>query len=105
MTKAKLHPLFNEISGTLGGFVFKISKKGEAIIAQRPRKSKTGFSEAQKRQQQRFKEAAAYARAVLADPNIRAHYEEQALRLKKQPYPLAVSDYFKGINLLENMSS
>ena len=39
------------------------------------------------------------------DPAVRAHFEEQALRLKKQPYPLAASDYFKGKNLLENMSS
>ena len=101
MTKAKLHPLFNEISGTVGGLVFKTSSKGEVIIAQRPRKAKTEFSEAQKVQQQRFKEAAAYAEAAMADPIIRVHYEKQSTRLQKPPYSLAVADYFKGTNLLE----
>jgi hypothetical protein len=102
MPKAKLHPLFKEIRGTVGGLVFKRSNKGEVIIAQRPRKPSAEPSEAQKAHRQRFKEAAAYAKAALADPTIRAYYEEQALQLKKPPYSLAVGDYMQGTNLLRN---
>ena len=66
MAKIKLDPLFAEISGTLGDIVFRTSKKGEAIIARRPRNSNAKPSEAQKAQRQRFTLANAYAKAAIA---------------------------------------
>lgn len=100
MSKVKLDPLFVEISGTMGNFVFKRSRKGEAIVARRPRKSQTRPSEAQKAQRERFKLAVAYARAAMADPAVRVIYEELARKEGLSVFAAAQSDYFKGIDLL-----
>jgi len=101
MAKIKLNSLFGEISGTLGDFVIKRSSTGEMIIARRPRKSDIAPSEAQNAHRQRFKAASAYAKAATQDPRVRALYEEQAMLSNKTPYNLAISDYFKGRNLLQ----
>ncbi len=97
MAKAKLNPMFAQISGALGGVIYRRSnKKGEVIIARRPAKSNTKPSQAQQAQRERFTQAIAYAKAALADPDLRVHYEEQAVALNKRPQDLAISDYFKG---------
>jgi hypothetical protein len=93
-------PLFAEISGTLGDIVFKRSSTGEMIITRRPRKSNKKPSEAQKAHRLRFKEATAYAKAILADPTARAHYEKLAAREGKAAYTLALADYMNGSPLL-----
>ena len=85
------------LSGTYGDIVFKKSKiPGEVIIAKRSKKSNVEPSEAQKAHRLRFKEAAAYAKAALADPNLRPHYEALAAREGKAAYALAVADYMNG---------
>jgi len=56
------------------------------------------WSKAQKQHRQRFKEALIYAKAAMADENIRCIYETTAQELGKRPYRLAVSDYFRGRN-------
>jgi len=48
------------------------------------------WSEAQQTHHQRFKLAVAYAKAAMAEPTVRA----------QSPFDLAVSDYFKGKDLL-----
>ncbi len=63
------------------------------------------WSAAQQAQRQRFKQAVAYARAAMADERIRAHYEQQAAAQGKRRFDLAVSDYFKGRNLIEELAS
>lgn len=100
MAKIRLDPLFAEISGTLGGFVFKRSRKGEAIVARRPGKSNARPSEAQKAQRERFKLANAYAKAALANPDVRALYEERAAEERQSAYALARTDYFDGKDFL-----
>ena len=52
-------------------------------------------SDAQKAHQEKFKQAVAYARAAMNDPELRAHYQKAALALKKRPRDLAFSDFFK----------
>jgi hypothetical protein len=41
-----------------------------------------------------------YATAAMADPDVRAIYEKRAAKEHRVPYRLAVSDYYKGKNLL-----
>ena len=36
----------------------------------------------------------------MADPAVRAIYEQRAAEEKRQPFRVAVSDYYKGNNLL-----
>ena len=96
MAKAKLDPLFSSISGTMGDVVFRRSKRGEVIIARRPRKSNAPLSKAQLANQQRFAEASKYASAALADSDLRAVYEEIAAQEGISAYAAARADYFKG---------
>ncbi|HEX5837494.1 MAG TPA: hypothetical protein VFY26_06660 [Anaerolineales bacterium] len=100
MPKVKMHPMFIEIQGKLYGMVVKLSPQGELIIAKRPDMSKVKWSKAQKAHRKRFKLATAYAKEALAVPKIRRTYERRAKKLDKTPWGLAVSDYFKGENLL-----
>jgi len=41
-----------------------------------------------------------YAKAAMADPDVRANYEELAAIAHKHPYRIAFSDYFQGKDLL-----
>ena len=52
----------------------------------------------------RFRLAVAYAHAALADERVHALYVEAAKKKDKRPFDLAVSDYFKGRNLLAGQS-
>jgi hypothetical protein len=58
------------------------------------------WSKAQEAHRQRFKEAVAYARAAMAEPKVRRRYEKMAAKSQKRPYDMAISDFFKGRNLL-----
>jgi hypothetical protein len=62
--------------------------------------SKVEWSPAQQEYRQRFKQAIAYAKAAMADPDVRAVYEKQAAEQNRQPFRVAVSDYLKGVDLL-----
>lgn len=49
---------------------------------------------------ERFKGATEYAKAAMADPDVRAVYEDMAARERKGPYAMAFSDYLNGNDLL-----
>ena len=99
MPKVKLNPLFDGLSGTIGDLVFKRSSNGQTIVARRPRKSNAEPSPAQLAQRERFKLANGYAQAALADPDLRAFYEERAAKEGKSAFILARTDYFDGKDL------
>ena len=101
MAKVKLNPLFSAIQGKVGDYVFRSSPNGETIMSKHPEMANVKWSRAQKAHRKRFKKAVAYAQAAMAEPTVRAHYEEEAGRLHKRPHDLAVSDYFKDRNLLQ----
>ena len=100
MPKVRLKSAIVEIRGTLYDVVFKRSPQGNMIVTKSPDMSNVEWSPAQKAQRQRFKEAAAYAKAALAEPQVRLRYERKAKKQNKRAWDLAVSDYFKGNDLL-----
>jgi hypothetical protein len=100
MPKVRFKPGLDHIQGTLYDVVFKLSPQGKPIVTKRPDMSHVQWSESQQAQRQRFKEANAYAKSAMADPSVRTIYETRAIQENKRPYTLAVSDYFKGRNLL-----
>ena len=102
MAKIILSPMFQEIRGKLGGYVFRRTHTGEVILSKVPDMSKVKWSKAQKAHRQRFKKAVAYARAAMAEPKVRVAYEKMAAKQGKRPFDMAVSDYFKGNDLLSN---
>jgi hypothetical protein len=101
MAKVKLNPMFKEVRGKLGDKVFRRMANGEIVMSQAPEKSNIEPTEAQLAHRERFKQASAYAKAALAEPKVRAHYEKLAAQTGKRPRALAISDYLKGKNLLE----
>jgi hypothetical protein len=101
MAKIKLHPMFEGVSGRMDGIVFRRSVSGRLYTSRTPDMSRVQWSPAQQAQREKFRQATAYAKAALADPQLQAHYQERAARENRRPYDLAVSDGFKGRNLLQ----
>ena len=90
MPRVKSNPLLAEISGMMG----------DAILTKHSDISNGEPSDAQIAQLKQFKQATEYARAAMAQPKVRAAYEEMASKEHKGPFGLAFADYFKGIDLL-----
>ena len=103
MTKITLNPMIKSTSGRLGDAVFRRSHTGEMSLIKLADMSQVKWSKAQKEHRQRFKQAVAYAKAAMAEPKVRAIYEKSAKKQKKRPFDMAVSDFFKGRNLLESV--
>jgi len=100
MSKIILNPAIEQASGKIGNMVFRRAHTGEMTLIKAADMSHVKWSKAQKEHRKRFKQAAAYAKAAMAEPTVRARYVKEAARKNKRPYDLAVSDYFKGRNRL-----
>lgn len=73
---------------------------GRQTLIKKPDMSKVEWSEAQQAHRLRFKLAVIYARRAMANTQVRTRYEAEAASKGKRPFDLAISDYFKGRNLL-----
>ena len=82
--------------GRLGNLVFRRTYGGKVVVPAAPDMSRVKWSEAQKAHRERFGVAAKRAKAALADPHVRARYEQEAAARGMRPFDLALSDYFKG---------
>lgn len=100
MAKIILNPMIKELRGKMGDVVYRVSPSGKQTVMKAPDMSKVKWSKAQKDNRKRFKQAIAYARAAMADPKVSKIYEKRAAKQNKRPFHLAVSDYFKGKDLL-----
>lgn len=100
MAKVTLQPGFEDLRGAIGDLVFKRSPQGKLIVTKRPDMSNVKWSKAQKANRSHFKEANAYARAAMADPETCAYYTSAAEKAGRQAYRVAMSDYFAGNNRL-----
>lgn len=100
MAKLTLNAAFTSASGKLDTLVLRRAHNGQMTLIKLADMSKVKWSKAQKAHRLRFKQAVAYARAAMAEPTVRSHYEKEAAKLHKRSFDLAVSDYFKDRNLL-----
>jgi predicted double-glycine peptidase len=98
--KVDLNPTVDMYHGTFGKMTFR-RMYGKQTVMKTPDMSKVKWSKAQTANRQRFAAAIAYARAALADPKVRAHYDKLGKKSKRQPFRVAVSDFYAGKNLLE----
>jgi hypothetical protein len=101
MVKVLLNPALRELRGTMGSWTYR-RMYGKQTLMKTPDMSRVKWTKAQKEHRQRFKEAIVYARRAMADPNVRAQYEKAAKKTGRQPFRVAISDFFAGKNLLEN---
>ena len=98
--KAKLNPILVELSGKIEGMVFRRTASGQIVVAKSPDMSEVEWSKAQVNQRSRFQAANAYARAAMADPAASLYYTAAGEKAGRQPYRVAMSDYFAGNNRL-----
>ena len=99
--KAVLNPTVERLSGKIGGLTYRWMH-GKQTVMKTPDMSNVQWSEAQRANRQRFAEAIHYARQAMTDSKIRAHYEELAKKANRQPFRVAISDYYKGVNLMKS---
>ena len=104
MAKVTLHPTIRRFQGKLGNMVFRLTPSGTISAGKLPDMSRVKWSKAQKAHRQRFREAILYARKAMADPRVRADYEKAGKKAGRQPFRVAVSDFFAGKNLLKTQS-
>ena len=100
MVKVILHPSIQRMSGKMGAFTYRWTY-GKQTVMKTPDMSNVKWSKAQKAHRKRFREAIIYARMAMDDPKVRAHYEKAGKKAHRQPFRVAVSDFFQGKNLLE----
>jgi len=108
MAIVELGPLLQEVHGKIGDLVFRRGPNGKTIVSRLPQKKKKKSKKAQKaekernaRQRQLMYDAHDYARAAMADPEIRKYYEQEARRKKKKAYSLAFASFFRISRKLE----
>jgi hypothetical protein len=107
MTKIKLKYAIPELGGALYEVKLNLPRQEEMTEKKRPRKKhprkpKANATEAQLAQRQRFALAMEYARAAMANPNLRALYQEMATQEGKSAFAKARADYFQGKDLLSS---
>src|SRR5690349_14056788 len=102
MPKIKNNPLLEGLSGKLGGLVFRHMKDGSTVVAAAPDFSKRVLSKEQRAHNSRFQQAAAYARQAAKTEPI---YAELAKGTLKNPYNIALSDWFHAPKIHKVMRS
>ena len=100
MAKVKLNPIVEEVSGGFGNIVFRASK-GKTVLCRKPNFSNTEISEDQAAHRERFRQAVAYGRSVMADADMRAIYSQAAERKGMPVFALTVADFFNAPTLNE----
>jgi hypothetical protein len=91
MAKVKMNELMRALSGQIGGLVFRQMPDGSVLVSAAPNFRRRKFSPRQKKQQQRFREAVAYARSAAKTQPV---YAELAKGTLKTAYNIALSDWF-----------
>ena len=99
MAKVTNNPTAGDLEGAVGDLVFYI-RKGTHCARRRPVRRKK-FTSAEKKNQSRFGQASAFAKAVLSDAAQKARYEQAAKATKGSAQNLAVSDFMHAPNLAE----
>jgi hypothetical protein len=91
MAKGKLHPVFQELRGQIGGFVYR-HVRGKLVVSRAPDFSRRKRTARQNASSAAFGRVAARARAVLSDPKQKAAYRAKADRLKLPLISVVMSD-------------
>jgi hypothetical protein len=99
MVKVILNPGIRRMSDKMGDWTYRWTH-GKQTVMKTPDMSKVKWSKAQKANRERFKKAIRYARQAMADPKIRAQYEKRGKKANRQPFRVAVSDFYAGKSLL-----
>jgi hypothetical protein len=92
--KVTLTPMFEEARGKLGNVVFR-EVRGKTIASREPRFAAPP-SESQAAHRERFKQAVAYGKSALADPEMREMYQAIADSRNVPIFAVTVADFFNA---------
>jgi len=95
MAKVKLNPTFDAIQGKVGGLVYK-RWEGEEIVSRMPDRTGIVATANQLAQQERFRLAAVYGKAALADPESREVYQDMAGKRGIPVFSVTLSDFLNA---------
>jgi hypothetical protein len=88
--------LIEGLHGKFGKNLVFRTMRGKTFLSPAPRPVKTNQSEAQRNTRITFKQASAWARSVLLDPEKKAYYQQRAKALKlPNAYTAAVTDFMR----------
>jgi hypothetical protein len=105
MAKIKLNPIVEEVSGGLGNLVFRTSN-GKTVLCRKPDFSDNEITEDQAAHRERFRQAVAYGRSVMANEDMREIYNQAAERKGIPVFALTVADFFNAPSINEvNLSA
>lgn len=94
MATAKNNPLLAGLRGKMGDVV--VRQVGDIIVVQAaPDRSRVKLSAKQKKANNTFKQAVAYAKKVAADPEKIKAYMPELLEGRKSIYHIALADFIK----------
>jgi len=95
MAKVKLNPSIECIHGAIGDLVYKRWGGGE-IVGRLPDRTGIVPTENQLAQMERFRLAAVYGKAVMADPETRQVYEDASSQKGVPVFALTVADFLNA---------
>jgi hypothetical protein len=103
MAQVSSNPLITGWSGKFGDTLVFRTLRGKTFVSATPRKpDKRKESDAQRKTRSTFKEAAAWARHVLQDPEKKTYYRFRAKALKlPNAYTAAITDYMRKPKVLK----
>jgi hypothetical protein len=93
MAKMMSNPAVGHLRGTVGDLVFVQQRTGDVVVRMRSRR-RAPKREQEAANQQRFREAVAYAKSVWAtQPELKGRYQAEAKLTGRQGFNLAKADY------------
>jgi hypothetical protein len=96
MAKLKNNIVFSGASGKIGDVIFKKYSYG-TVISKIPDRSNVTLSTNQVSDNSKFKEAVAYAKSIINDPEKRLTYKRKFKRGRRMSvYHSAIKEYLKG---------
>ena len=98
MAIVKLNPAFGSVRRKFGNLVLK-RYDTMTVLSRKPVFRNRKFTAAQRSCQGRFREAAVYAKRLMADPRARAVYEEEARVKGKPARSLIIRDFLHAHTL------
>jgi hypothetical protein len=93
MAKAKLNPAFESISGPMDKMTLATTKEGETIMKKKPWRRKPRTAN-EKKVNQRFTCATAFAKAMVEDSVTKSFYESLPRRSFTGAYQVALRDFY-----------
>ncbi len=100
MTKVRLHPALLEFRGAMKDMLFR-QQNGKTIVSVKPNMSNVVPTPAQIAHRERFSIAVAYGKTVMADPTIRALYQQVAKERNMPLFAVTVADFMNPPSVKE----